>query len=80
MEAVVEETRHYIGITELGRLHMTLGPADPAKFKTPATEPITVGSDTLYPVSAEVAEEWTSDDEDEADGSALSEWDDEDDL
>jgi hypothetical protein len=62
------ETRHYIGVTELGRLHMTLGPDEPSKFRTPPTEPLTLeNGEVLYPVSAEVAAEWDLDDLDDQD-------------
>lgn len=57
------ETRHYIGVTPLGRMHATLGPGEPSSFTLAATEPIPVGDTWLYPVSFEVAEEWDSFDE-----------------
>jgi hypothetical protein len=61
------ETRHYIGVTPMGRLHMTLGPDEPSKFKTPPHEPLTLeNGSVLFLVSAEVAEEWDMDDEDDA--------------
>jgi hypothetical protein len=60
------ETRHYIGLTPLGRLHVTFGPDHPAKFaKVPPHEPLPLNAGVVvYPVSAEIAAEWTADDED----------------
>ena len=59
------ETRHYIGVTEMGRMHVTFGPDTPDKFKTPPHQPLTMKNGAvLFPVSAEVAEEWDYDDED----------------
>jgi len=71
--AVELETRHYIGVTPLGRLHLTLGPDHPDKFvdpqgrRVPPTEPLPTknGACLLYPVSAEIAAEWDLDDEEE---------------
>jgi hypothetical protein len=53
--------RHYIGVTPLGRLHLTVTPG-PSGFATRPTEPVTLpGGNVLYPVSAEVAAEWDAD-------------------
>lgn len=62
------ETRHYIGVTPLGRLHMTFGPGEPHTFKLPPHEPFTLDNGVVvFPVSAEVAAEWDlDDDEDES--------------
>ena len=71
------ETRHYIGVTPIGRLHMTIGPAHPDTFRDPAGElvpptqplPTANGAGWVYPVSAEIAAEWDlDDDEDECPG------------
>ena len=57
-------TRHYIGLTDMRRLHMRLDADDPAEFKTPPTEPLTLeNGSVLYPVSGEVAAEWDSHDD-----------------
>lgn len=65
------ETRHYIGVTPLGRLHITAGPDEPDAFRDeagrliPPTEPIPTrnGVAMLYPVSAEIAAEWDNEDD-----------------
>lgn len=60
---MTQETRHYIAVTELGRLTATVGPATPNQFTTSPTEPIKLGDATAYPVSAEIAAEWGRDEE-----------------
>jgi hypothetical protein len=66
------ETRHYIGVTPLGRLHLTAGPHRADAFTHPPTEPLTIDNGVwVYPVSAEIAAEWDLDDEDDMDEGEL---------
>jgi hypothetical protein len=62
-----EETRHYIALTEMGRMVATVGPAPSESFKLDPREPMPLGETLAYPVSAEIAQAWTADDEDDLD-------------
>jgi hypothetical protein len=59
------ETRHYIALTEMGRMVAKVGPAPAESFKLDPREPIPLGETLAYPVSAEIAREWTADDDEE---------------
>lgn len=57
------ETRYYIGLAELGRMSMKLGPAE---FAEPI-RPITLENGVeMFPVSREVHDEYLGDDDDVA--------------
>lgn len=60
------ETRHYIGLMSTGA-HMTIkaGPGHPDAFPANSTAPILIGDTLTYPVSAEIAAEWTAGEDDE---------------
>ena len=54
------ETRHFIGLTKDGsRFSIDLGPGDPDDL--PPNEPLKYeGERCMYPVSKEIAEEWSN--------------------
>lgn len=60
-----DETRHYIAVTPIGRMHTVLGPAPAESFKLDPREPIPLGETLAYPVSAEIAQAWTADEDEE---------------
>lgn len=66
------ETRHYIGLMSSGA-HMTIkaGPGHPDQFPANSTAPILIGDTLTYPVSAEIAAEWTAGDDEDLDDETL---------
>ena len=60
-----DETRHYIALTPLGRMHTVIGPAPTDSFKLDPREPIPLGEALAYPVSAAIADAYMADDDED---------------
>ena len=56
------ETRYYIALSGGMRVMWKLGPGEPDQFTTDPRDPAPFDGGWAYPVSAEIAAEWTRDD------------------